>query len=105
MRTLHAPLGRTGVGADTGDVQLVHRTSELCLTIAASRIFVVDAEDAGLIAVKRQRLAVLLQIAGRGFKIGKRGLGTDKMKLHHAAGRVIHVNQQLQAGPHSSNQR
>ncbi|VGP55800.1 hypothetical protein SB02110_04989 [Klebsiella quasipneumoniae subsp. quasipneumoniae] len=94
MRSLHAALGRAGVGADAGDVQLVHRATELRLTVAASRIPVVNAEHAGLVAVKGQRLAVLFQVAARGFKVGERGLGADEMKLHQAAGRVIHVNQQ-----------
>lgn len=45
MRTLHAALGRAGFGADADDVKLIHRASELCLTVAASRIFVVDRES------------------------------------------------------------
>lgn len=94
MRTLHAAFGRAGVGAYAGDVQLVHRATELRLTVAASRILVINAEHAGLAAVKRQRLAVLFQVAARGFKVGERGLGADEMELHQAAGRVIHVNQQ-----------
>ena len=61
----------------------------LRLTVAASRIFVIDAENAGLVAVKCQWLAVLFKIAARGFKVGERGLGADEVKLHQA-----HVNQQ-----------
>jgi len=91
---LHAALGRAGVGADAGDVQLVHRATKLRLTVAASRIFIVDEEHAGLVAVKRQRLAVLLQISARGFIIVERGLGADEMKLHQAVGCIIHTNQQ-----------
>lgn len=78
IRTLHAALGRDGVGADAGDVQLVHRTTELRLTAAASHIIIVDAEHAGFVAVKCQRLAVLFQVTARGFKVGERVLGSDK---------------------------
>lgn len=94
MRMFHAPLGKTVVGADTGDVQLVRRAPGLRLAVAAGRSFIVDAEHAGLVVVKRQRLAVKLGIDARGLKIGESRLVADEMKLHQAASRIIHVNQQ-----------
>ena len=62
--------------------------------MCSSFIARVDAEHAGLVAVKHQRLAVLLQISARGFIIVERGLGADEMKLHQAVGCIIHTNQQ-----------
>ncbi len=38
---LQAALSRAAVGAYADDVELIHRASELCLTFAASRIFVI----------------------------------------------------------------
>lgn len=98
----HTALGRTGVGTDAGDVQLVHGTAKLSLAITTSGLLVVDPEDAGLVAVERQRLTVTFQIAPGGFKIGESGLRTDEQKLHQPASRIINVNEQ-RAG--TSNQR
>jgi len=71
MRTLNAVFGRNSVGADAVDVQLVHRTTEQRMTVAASCIFIVYTEHAGLVAVKRRRLKVLLVIVACGFKVGE----------------------------------
>ena len=58
---LNTTLGRTGIGTDTGDVQLVHGTTKLSLAISADGLLVVDPEDTGLVAVECQRLTVTLQ--------------------------------------------
>lgn len=91
---LKTALGRTGIGTDTSDVQLVHGTVKLRLAISAVGLLVVAPEDTGLVAVERQRLTVTLQIAPGGFKIGESGLRTDEQKLHQPAGRIINVNEQ-----------
>lgn len=98
MCTLHATLGRTGVGADARDVELVHRTPELRLAVTANRIFVVNAKHAGFVAVECQRFTVLLQIAAGGVKIGERGLRFYEVELHQAAGCVVNINQQRAGG-------
>ena len=91
---LKTALGRTGIGTDTSDVQLVHGTVKLRLAISAVGLLVVAPEDTGLVAVERQRLTVTLQIAPGGFKIGESGLRTDEQKLHQPAGRIINVHEQ-----------
>lgn len=60
MSPFNPAFGRTGVGTDAGDVQLVHGTAKLSLAITTSGLLVVDPEDAGLVAVERQRLTVTL---------------------------------------------
>lgn len=60
---LNTALGRTGIGTDTGDVQLVHSAAKLSLAISAGPLLVVDPEDTGLVAVECQRLTVTRQIA------------------------------------------
>ncbi len=55
---------------------------------------VVNPEDAGLVAVERQKLIVTLQVAPGGFKIGESGLRADEQKLHQPIGRIINVNKQ-----------
>ena len=87
-------LTNSGIGTDTGDVQLVHGTAELSLAISAGGLLVVDPEDAGLVAVERQRLTVTFQITAGGFKIGESGFRTDVQKLHQPARRIINVNEQ-----------
>lgn len=91
---LNTALGRTGIGTDTGDVQLVHGTAKLSLAISADGLLVVDPEDTDLVAVECQRLTVTLQVAPGGLKIGESGLRTDEQKLHQPAGRIINVNEQ-----------
>jgi len=49
----------------------VHRTTELGIAIATSGIFIVNSEDAGLVAIQRQWFAMLFQIVPCGFKIGE----------------------------------
>lgn len=49
---------------------------------------------AGLLAIKRQRLAVLLKLAARGFKVSERGLRFYEMKLRQGAGCVVNIDQQ-----------
>lgn len=51
MGTFNATFGGTGIGADSLDVQFVHRTAKLGITIAAGGIFIVDSEDAGFVAI------------------------------------------------------
>lgn len=87
-------LTNSGIGTDTGDVQLVHGTAELSLAISAGGLLVVDPEDAGLVAVERHRLTVTFQITAGGFKIGESGFRTDVQKLHQPARRIINVNEQ-----------
>src|SRR5689334_9007127 len=54
----------------------------------------VDAEDAMLIAVERDRFAPGLQISSRSVEISKGRLALDKLEMHQSAGRVIDEHQQ-----------
>ena len=71
MGAFHTAFGRAGISADSLDIQLMHRTAKLGITIAAGGIFIVDSEDAGFVTVQCQWFAMLFQIAPGGFKIGE----------------------------------
>src|ERR1700692_2243706 len=58
MRPLDAPLGRRRVGANAVDVELVQRPRKLCVAGALVRAGMIYSENAGLVAVERQWLAV-----------------------------------------------
>lgn len=58
VRTLHTTFGLAAVGAAL-DVQLVHRSAELGIAVAALRRLVVTAEHAGFVAVEGQRLSII----------------------------------------------
>jgi hypothetical protein len=55
---------------------------------------VVDAENAVLVAVERDRLAVALQVRAGRREVVERGLDLDEAHLHQAPSGVVDVNQQ-----------
>src|ERR1700719_484212 len=59
----------------------------------------VDAEDAMLVAVERDRFAPGLQIAACRVEISKGRLALDKLEVHQSAGRVIDEHQQRALWP------
>lgn len=67
-------MAETGVGTVTGDMQRVYGTARLSLAITTGSLLVLGPKDGGLVAVKRQRHTVALQISLGGFKIGESGL-------------------------------
>ena len=52
------------------------------MAFAVSRRFMVDPEDAGLVAVERQRLAESMNVLTRGLEVPERGLGTTEEHDH-----------------------
>src|SRR6266849_2772207 len=60
---------------------------------AAGSVLAVHPEDAVLVAVERDRLAVLLQIGAGRPEVVKRRFRGDEPQLHQPAGRVIHKSQ------------
>jgi hypothetical protein len=55
---------------------------------------VVDAENAVLVAVERDRLAVALQVRAGRREVVERGLDLDEAQLHQPPGGVVDVNQE-----------
>jgi hypothetical protein len=69
MCPFHATLSRRGIGTNPVDIKLVKRPSELRVTWSRDGARLVDTEDAGLVAVERERLAEALQVLQRRFEI------------------------------------
>src|SRR3954471_3953122 len=67
---------------------------ELGHSIAARRIFLVDPEHSMLVGVKRDRLAITIQIGPRRLEIIKRRLRLHKLQMHQPARRVVDIDQQ-----------
>src|SRR5712691_627655 len=88
-------LSPAAVGADDVDVELGQRAPELRDAPGPTGCaVVVDAENAVLVAVERDRLAVALQVRARRREVVERGLDLDEAQLHQAPGGVIDVNQE-----------
>jgi len=64
------------------------------VTISARSLPVVDPEDGVLVAVKRHRLAVQLDVPARGFKVAEGRLGIREVQVHQPARGVINEDQQ-----------
>ncbi len=73
---------------------LEERAAELRIAGALGRLLAVCAEDASLVAVERQRLAVSLDIGARGGELCERRFGWRKQQLHQLASCVIDIDQQ-----------
>ena len=94
MRALDPPFGRARIGADDIDVQGVQCPAKLRHPVTTERAWMVDPEDAMLVAVERDRFAPGLQISAGCMEIGERRLALDKLQMHQPAGRVINEHQQ-----------
>ena len=94
VRALDPALGLARIGADDVDVERVQRPAELGHAVAAKRAWLVDPEDAVLVAVERDRLAPGLQISAGRVEIGEGRLALDKLQMHQPAGRVVDEHQQ-----------
>src|ERR1700760_3314244 len=92
MCPFNTALGRRRVSANTIDIELKERPPELRVAWTFDRSGAVDAKDAGLVAVERQRLAVARQVLACGLKISERRLGTGKTHHHQAARRIVDIN-------------
>lgn len=88
-----AAFGLGAVGTDKVDVQVVQSASELYHAGAAC-FGLADAEYCVLIAVKRHRLAVLVDVIARGHHVIKSRFTLAEAQVHQTAGRIIDVNQQ-----------
>src|SRR6202047_5520196 len=88
------PLGRARIGADDIDVQGVQCPAKLRHPVTTERAWMVDPEDAMLVAVERDRFAPGLQISAGCMEIGERRLALDKLQMPQPAGRVINEHQQ-----------
>src|SRR5450631_947520 len=76
------------------DVELGKRACELRRAFTAFRLFGVDAEDAGLVAVERDGTAVLLEVTAGRLEVVEGRLGLDEQEPHQATGRVVDVDEQ-----------
>ncbi len=92
MGTFYAALGSRGISANPVDIKLVKRPPELCVTRTRDGAWLVDSEDAGLVAVERQRLAEALKILERCFEIRKRGLAAGESYDHQSTRGIVDVN-------------
>src|ERR1700746_328166 len=84
-----ASLCLRAVGTDDVDVQRQQRATELGHTVTAGRLLAVHPEDAVLVAVECDRLAVLLEIRPGRAEVIKRRFRSDKPQLHQSARRII----------------
>src|SRR3954447_21396594 len=83
------------VGTENIDIQFRQCAAELCRAVAARSVLGIDPKDAVLVAVERDRLAMLLKIAARRAKIIECGFRRDKPQMHQSACRVVNKRQQL----------
>src|SRR6266481_2789963 len=89
-----ASLGLRAVGTDDVDVQRQQRATELGHPVTAGSLLAVHPKDAVLVAVERDRLAMLLQIGAGRPEVIKRRFRGDEPQLHQPARRIIHETQQ-----------
>src|SRR6202007_1557482 len=89
-----ASLRLRAVGADDVDVQRQQRAAELGHSVTADSVLAVHPKDAVFVAVKRDRLAMLLQIGAGRPKIIKCRFRGDKPQVHQSARRIIDESQQ-----------
>src|SRR5579862_3969755 len=92
MRAFDATLGGGGISANRVDVQLVQRPPELRVARTFDGARLVDPENAVLVAVERERLAVAPQILARGLKIRERRLSAREVNDHESAGGVVDID-------------
>ncbi|SOZ34500.1 transposase [Cupriavidus taiwanensis] len=90
----HAAFCLAAVGADAFDVQFEQGPRKLRMAVAASCSLLVDPENAGLVTVKRHRLAVALQVGAGRREVRERGLRMGKAQLHDPADGVVDINEQ-----------
>src|SRR5205085_5781328 len=62
--------------------------------VTTQRAWVVDTENAVLVAVERHRLAPALQIGAGGVEVRESRLALDKLKMHQPARRVVDEHEQ-----------
>src|ERR1700746_948165 len=69
-------------------------SAKLGHAVTAKGAWMVDPEDAMLVAVERDRLAPGFQISAGRLEIGKGRLAFDKLQMHQTAGRIVNKHQQ-----------
>src|SRR5271166_5331231 len=82
------------VRADDVDVQRRQRAAKLRDPVATHRILAVHPEDAVLVAVQGNRLAMGLQITACRTEVVERRLRSDATEKHQPARRVVYKGQQ-----------
>src|SRR5215217_9412929 len=75
-------------------VQLPQGAAELCRAVAVRSVLGIHPKDAVLVAVERDRLALLLEIAARRAEIIECRFRRDKPQMHQSACRVVNERQQ-----------
>ena len=66
---------------------------------------VVDKEDTRLVAVERERLAILFDVRSGRFKVAQRRLEARKVHDHQLVGRIVDINKRRASWRSISNQR
>jgi hypothetical protein len=92
--SLDAALGLARIGTDDVDVERMQRPAELGHTVALDRARAIDPEDAVLVAVERDRLAMRLEIFSRRLKVVEGRFRLDELQVHQAAGGVVDIDEQ-----------
>ena len=64
------------------------------MAIIPMRIFFVDPEHAGLVAVKSHRLAKTLQIFTGDMEVTESRFARREIQIHDATGSIININEQ-----------
>ena len=62
--------------------------------VTAECAWMVDPEDAMLVAIEGDRLTPGLQIGARRVEIGESRLAPDELQMHQPAGRIVDEHQQ-----------
>src|SRR5277367_855362 len=92
--TLNPALGLARIGTDDVDVQRMQRPAELGHAVAFDRARAVDPEDAVLVAVECDRLAMRLEIFSCRLKVVEGRFRLDELQVHQAAGGVVDIDEQ-----------
>lgn len=77
------------MGTKPLDVEFVQSAGKLRLALATGGL-VIDPEHTGLVAVKRQRLAVSNEVIAQGAELGKGRFGMHKAQGGDLAGRIVY---------------
>lgn len=102
---LDTTLGLARVRTERLDIELVQGAAELCDSLASRARPILDVEDAELVAIECDGLAVCRQILRKGLKIAEGRFGAVKCNAISRPVASSMNTSSVQAGARSSNQR
>jgi len=104
-----SPFGLGAVGEYELDAKIIHRSPELCFSVAVfyscgKSFGRVHPEDSMAIKVERERFPVRFQIRSGCAKVGIGRFTYGKRKMQEFTGSIVNVNEERAGGARSSNQ-